>query len=49
MSNTALEDKDLLHRLFGDKPAIKAATTAAVGTGIVAKTPAIRNSLWWVS
>ncbi len=49
MSNTALEDKDLLHRLFGDKPAIKAATTAAVGTGIVVKTPAIRNSLWWVA
>lgn len=49
MSNTALEDKDLLHRLFGDKPAIKAVTTAAVGTGVVTKTPAVRNSLWWIT
>ena len=49
MNNTALNDKDLLHRLFGDKPAIKAVTTAAVGTGIVANAPAVRNSLWWIT
>lgn len=49
MSKTALEDKDLLHRLFGDKPAIKAVTATAVGTGVVVKTPVIPNSLWWVA